>query len=82
MGLEEQVIPADVLAKSIPHIVPVGVMPTPEEYAGAYIMFASRRDNVPSTGAVLNHDGGMGVRGFGNARGGDELREKLGLEKN
>ena len=80
MGMQERVIPGEALSKSIPDRVPVGVMPTPEEYAGAYIMFASRRDNIPTTGSILNHDGGMAVRGFGRVRGGDQLIEKLGLD--
>jgi cis-2,3-dihydrobiphenyl-2,3-diol dehydrogenase len=55
-------------------------MPTPEEYAGAYVFFASRQDNIPSTGVILNHDGGVGVRGFMRTRGGDNLPEKLGIK--
>ena len=60
--------------------VPLGQMPTPAEYAGGYVFFSCRQDNVPATGAVLNHDGGFGVRGLGAVpRGGDDLADKLGL---
>ena len=56
-------------------------MPTPSEYAGAYVFFASRDDNVPATGTVLNHDGGFGVTGLGErTRAGDDLPRKLDLE--
>jgi len=80
LGQAEQVIPGKVLAMAVPHMVPVGVMPSPKEYAGAYVFFASREDNIPSTGVILNHDGGFGVRGFGKSRGGDKLAADLGIE--
>lgn len=57
--------------------VPIGRLPTPEEYAGAYVMFASRLDGAPATGAVLNYDGGLGVRGFGRTSGGAGLKERF-----
>ena len=44
-----------------------------DEYAGAYVFFASRRDNRPATGSVLNCDGGIGVRGIFDACGGQQL---------
>ena len=57
--------------------VPIGRLPTPQEYAGAYVMFASRLDGAPATGAVLNYDGGLGVRGFGRTSGGAGLKERF-----
>ncbi|WP_010119591.1 SDR family NAD(P)-dependent oxidoreductase [Corynebacterium nuruki] len=45
----------------------------PAASTGPYVMFASRRDAATVTGAVLNADGGMGVRGFATAAGGDDL---------
>lgn len=80
LGQQDRKIPGDKIAETIPHSIPVGVMPSPSEYAGAYAFFASRRDNVPSTGAILNHDGGFGVRGIADSRGGDDLPSKLGLD--
>ena len=79
LGLQDRVIPGEALTESIPDVIPVGVMPSPQEYAGAYVFFASREDNVPSTGVILNHDGGLGVRGFTGVRGGDDLPAKLNL---
>jgi cis-2,3-dihydrobiphenyl-2,3-diol dehydrogenase len=61
--------------------VPIGRLPTPEEYAGAYVMFASRNDGAAATGAVLNYDGGLGVRGFGRTSGGAGLKERFAAEK-
>ncbi len=81
LGMEERVFPGEKLEQGAEGFVPIGRMPTPAEYAGAYVFFASREDNVPATGTVLNHDGGFGVRGIGAVpRGGDDLRERLGLD--
>src|SRR5699024_10231368 len=45
----------------------------PDGSTGPYVMFASRRDAGTMTGAIVNADGGMGVRGFATAAGGDDL---------
>jgi len=80
LGMEARKFPGAAMAENAAGFVPLGQMPTPAEYAGAYVFFSSRADNVPSTGAVLNHDGGFGIRGLGAApRGGDDLAAKLGL---
>ena len=80
LGMEARKFPGEAMEAGSAGFVPIGRMPTPAEYAGAYVFFSSRADNVPSTGAVLNHDGGFGVRGLGAVpRGGDDLPEKLGL---
>ena len=81
LGQAERVIPGKALAEAIPHMVPLEVMPSPKEYAGAYVFFASREDNIPSTGVILNHDGGFGVRGLSKNRGGENLAEELGIER-
>ncbi|MEJ2090427.1 MAG: 3-(cis-5,6-dihydroxycyclohexa-1,3-dien-1-yl)propanoate dehydrogenase [Gammaproteobacteria bacterium] len=81
LGMENRRFPGDRIAENAPDFVPLGVMPSPAEYAGAYVFFASRQDNVPATGTVLNHDGGFGIRGIGAApRGGDDLPTRLGSE--
>jgi len=81
LGMADRKFPGEKMAQRASGFVPVGKMPTPAEYAGAYVFFASRQDNVPSTGAILNHDGGLGVSGLGGVlRGGDNLEEELGLK--
>lgn len=50
------------------------------EYAGAYVFFANRRDNSPATGAILNVDGGIGMRGFASANLGAQLDELYGKD--
>jgi cis-2,3-dihydrobiphenyl-2,3-diol dehydrogenase len=57
--------------------VPIGRLPTAREYTGAYVFFATRGDTVPATGAVLNYDGGLGVRGFAGPSGGRGLKERF-----
>ena len=54
-------------------------MASPAEYAGAYAFLASRADNAPATSAIINLDGGMGVRGLTEAAGGKDLPRRLGL---
>jgi cis-2,3-dihydrobiphenyl-2,3-diol dehydrogenase len=82
LGMSERRFPGDRLAERAESFVPIGRLPTPAEYAGAYVFFASREDNVPATGTVLNHDGGFGVRGLGSAlRGGDDLMDRLDAQR-
>lgn len=58
------------LGEMLAGILPTGRMATAEEYTGAYVFFATRTENVPLTGSVLNYDGGFGVRGFTDAHRG------------
>jgi len=57
--------------------IPIGRVPTAAEYTGAYIFLADRRDAVPATGAVLNYDGGVGIRGFDQVAGGTTLAARF-----
>jgi cis-2,3-dihydrobiphenyl-2,3-diol dehydrogenase len=78
LGMDNAQFPGTQMSATANTFVPIGKMPTPAEYAGAYVFFASREDNIPSTGSILNHDGGFGVRGIGPVpRGGDDLLSKL-----
>lgn len=45
----------------------------PADSTGPYLLLASRRNAGVITGAVINADGGIGVRGFASAAGGDHL---------
>lgn len=81
LGMETRAFPGEAMTQNAAGFVPLGEMPTPADYAGAYVFFSCRDDNVPATGAVLNHDGGFGIRGLGAVpRGGDDLPGKLGLD--
>ncbi|MHA3082791.1 cis-2,3-dihydrobiphenyl-2,3-diol dehydrogenase [Acinetobacter sp. ANC 5383] len=67
--------PLDDMLKSV---LPTGRAATAEEYAGAYVFFATRGDTVPLTGSVLNCDGGMGVRGLFESSLGAQLDKHFG----
>lgn len=45
----------------------------PEDFTGPYVLLASRANSGNITGAVLPVDGGIAVRGFRTAAGGEEL---------
>jgi len=78
LGMENNDFPGEAMTADANSFVPLGKMVTPDEYAGGWVFFASREDNVPSTGVILNHDGGFGIRGLGAVpRGGDNLLDQL-----
>ena len=77
LGLADRSIASLKLGESAHLFVPIGRLPTPQEYSGAYVMFASRSDGAPATGAVLNYDGGLGVRGFARTSAGGELKARF-----
>jgi cis-2,3-dihydrobiphenyl-2,3-diol dehydrogenase len=80
LGMSNQAISALPLGELLESVLPIGRMPAVEEYTGAYVFFATRGDCVPATGALLNYDGGMGVRGLFSAVGGKDLLEKLNIK--
>ncbi|TFD52282.1 3-(cis-5,6-dihydroxycyclohexa-1,3-dien-1-yl)propanoate dehydrogenase [Cryobacterium frigoriphilum] len=45
----------------------------PEDFTGSYVLLASARNSGNITGNIINVDGGIGVRGFRTAAGGDDL---------
>jgi cis-2,3-dihydrobiphenyl-2,3-diol dehydrogenase len=77
LGMAERSIATLKMGESAHHYSPIGRLPTAAEYAGPYVMFASRRDGAAATGAVLNADGGLGVRGIAGVRGGGALKERF-----
>jgi cis-2,3-dihydrobiphenyl-2,3-diol dehydrogenase len=82
LGLAERSIATLDLAKSADQWLPLGRLPSPEEYAGAYVFFATRGDAAPATGSVLNFDGGIGARGFAGPAGGRGLKERFARSTN
>lgn len=79
LALDKTSISSIPLDEILAEVLPMGKMASAEEYAGSYVFLAAREDNVPATAAIINLDGGIGVRGFAQAAGGLNLREKLGL---
>lgn len=45
----------------------------PRDFTGSYVLLASRAQSGPITGQAISVDGGIGVRGFATAAGGDHL---------
>lgn len=45
----------------------------PAAFTGSYVLLASREQSGPITGEAVSVDGGIGVRGFASAAGGDHL---------
>lgn len=45
----------------------------PADFTGPYVLLAARDQSGTITGHAINADGGIGVRGFANAAGGDHL---------
>ena len=77
LGLDDTAIESLNLPDHAASFVPIGRMPTVEEYAAAYVFFASRAEAAPATGTVLNFDGGLGARGLTQLRGGDDLASRF-----
>ncbi len=77
LGLAERSIASLDMPKNSGAWLPIGRMPTPAEYAGAYVFFATRGDAVPATGSILNYDGGIGIRGFTEPSGARDLEERF-----
>lgn len=76
LGMAERSISSlDLGAFAAPH-TPLGMVPTPADYAGAYVFLASRHDSPATTGAVINCDVGISARGIGQAAAGARLAEK------
>jgi len=80
LGMSEKSISEISLGEMLKSVLPIGRMPDVDEYTGAYVFFATRGDSAPATGALLNYDGGMGVRGLFSVAGGEDLLDKLNIE--
>lgn len=78
LGLAQQSISAINLSAVAGPAVPLGRVPAPEEYAGAYVFLASRRDARPATGGVVVLDAGIAVRGIGQVAAEADLAARYG----
>jgi cis-2,3-dihydrobiphenyl-2,3-diol dehydrogenase len=79
LGMRDRSISTLNLPQRAKGSVPLGELPQASDYASAYVFFASRRDNVPATGSILNYDGGFGIRGLRRTSAGADLPARLGL---
>ena len=53
--------------------LPLGKLPEPRDYTGAYVLLASAENSSTATGGVVICEGGIGIRGFVDAAGGRDL---------
>lgn len=67
------------LGDMLKEILPLGFMADAPDYSASYVFFAARSESGPATGAVINIDSGIGVRGMLRPAGGGDLKTKLGL---
>lgn len=58
-------------------VTPLKMHAYPAHHAGAYVLLASRRDNVAMTGSVIKTEAGLGIRGLRRVRGGDDLKSRV-----
>jgi NAD(P)-dependent dehydrogenase (short-subunit alcohol dehydrogenase family) len=63
--------------RAIEALTPLALRADPADHAGAYLLLASRREGRAITGAVIETDAGLGVRGLRRTRGGDGLVQRF-----
>ncbi|MEU9734786.1 SDR family NAD(P)-dependent oxidoreductase [Streptomyces sp. NPDC048002] len=77
LGLADRSISASFARKSAgdpPPPIPLHDSSTdPRDFTGSYVLLAARDQSGPITGQAISVDGGIGVRGFISAAGGDHL---------
>jgi len=73
LGQDEMSLKQVPLAEYVKGALPLARMPSSEEYAGSYVYLASSENSGFATGAVINIDGGIGVRGLSSIAGGHAL---------
>lgn len=61
------------LTDMIKTMLPLQAVPEPADYGGHYVLLASKANSSTATGAIINCDGGIGIRGMMQAAGGTEL---------
>ncbi len=73
LDMAERSITAVPLKDIVERALPLGKLPEPSDYTGSYVLLASSENSSTATGGVIICEGGMGVRGFGDAAGGNNL---------
>ncbi|WP_230290963.1 cis-2,3-dihydrobiphenyl-2,3-diol dehydrogenase [Croceicoccus sp. Ery5] len=77
LDLQDRSIATISLKDMLENVLPAGQVATAEEYAGAYVFFATRAETVPLTGSILDFNSGWGVRGLIDVRLGAELDKRF-----
>jgi len=73
LGLGDTSIASVPLADLVKQCTVLQQLPEAADYAGNYVLLASKTNSSASTGVIINCDGGMGVRGLAEIAGGNDL---------
>jgi NAD(P)-dependent dehydrogenase (short-subunit alcohol dehydrogenase family) len=73
LGMAERSIAELAMGESMAQRLPLGKMPEPRDYTGHYVLLASYSNSPTATGAIINCDSGIGIRGFVQPAGGYDL---------
>jgi NAD(P)-dependent dehydrogenase (short-subunit alcohol dehydrogenase family) len=73
LGLDGTSIASVPIGELVETCTPLRKLPEPADYTGHYVLLASKANSSTATGAVINCDGGLGVRGIGAVAGGLDL---------
>jgi cis-2,3-dihydrobiphenyl-2,3-diol dehydrogenase len=73
LDLAERSIASVPLKEAVERGIPLGKLPEPRDYTGSYVLLASSENSSTATGGVILCEGGIGIRGFGDAAGGRNL---------
>ncbi|MHA6792331.1 3-(cis-5,6-dihydroxycyclohexa-1,3-dien-1-yl)propanoate dehydrogenase [Pseudonocardia bannensis] len=73
LGLDGASLTDGRTAEDIAPLLPLDYSPTAEDYTGMYVVLASNANSATTTGAVMQSDGGLRVRGIGRVSGGRHL---------
>jgi len=73
LDLDSRTMPTRSFSAAVERLTPLQRMPSAEDYTGHYVLLASRANASTATGAIINCDGGIGVRGLASAAGGEDL---------
>jgi 2,3-dihydroxy-2,3-dihydrophenylpropionate dehydrogenase len=79
VGLQERSIGASFAKNAASKaVIPLHGSPVdPTAFTGPYVLLAARDQSSTITGEVISADGGIGVRGFATAAGGEHLRDQV-----
>jgi 2,3-dihydroxy-2,3-dihydrophenylpropionate dehydrogenase len=73
LGLDKESLTGGRTAADIAPLLPLDYSPTAQDYTGMYVALASNANSATTTGAVVQADGGLRVRGIGRVSGGGHL---------
>lgn len=70
LGLDRSVMKDNWDGNAFAARVPLGFVPSPDDYAAPYVMLASRQESNTMTGTIIPCELGLGVRGIKSVAGG------------